>query len=108
MSDEQNKSRPPNNGRRGATELTLTDVMRGIYECEENCSLSVSSDWHGGWRVTIGGSRYMSFESEVWVDDPLQAAQWLHKQAIRRYPSYKLRYGRCTVVSRPIQHHGQQ
>jgi len=25
--------------------LTLTDVLRAIYECEDNCSLS--SDWDG-------------------------------------------------------------
>jgi hypothetical protein len=78
--------------------LTLSDVMHAIYECEENCSLS--SDWDGGWRVTIGGSQHTNFEAESYVDDPVQAAKWLHEQAIERYAAYKQRYGDRVIIGR--------
>jgi hypothetical protein len=78
--------------------LTLTDVLRAIYECEENCSLS--SDWDGGWRVTIGGSRHLGFEAETRVCDPQEAAKWLHEQAIQRCEIYKARYGGRVTVGR--------
>lgn len=71
--------------------LTLSDVMNAIYDCEENSSLS--SDWDGGWRVTIGGSQHTAFEAMAHVDSPLRAADWLHEQAVQRYPRYRERYG---------------
>jgi hypothetical protein len=77
--------------------FTLTEVLYGLYECEENCSLS--SDWDGGWRVTIGGSQHTSFEAEAYVDNPVEAARWLHEQAIQRYAIYKSRYG-YRIISR--------
>lgn len=80
--------------------LTLSDVMSAIYECEENSSLSLSSDWDDGWRVTIGGSRHAAFEAEAYVDTPVEAAKWLHEQAIQRYPLYNERYGNRVVVAR--------
>ena len=39
--------------------LTLEEVMQGICDVEENCS--VSSDWDDRWRATIGGTRYSNF-----------------------------------------------
>ena len=78
--------------------LTLTDILCRIYECEENCSLS--SDWDGGWRVTIGGSRHLAFEAETCVSDPQEAAKWLHEQAIQRCEIYKARYGDRVIVGR--------
>ena len=81
--------------------LTLSDVMSAIYECEENCSLSLSSDWHQGWRVTIGGSQHTNFVAEQWVDSPMQAAHWLHEQASERIPAYKHRYGDRVIGTPP-------
>jgi hypothetical protein len=60
--------------------------------------------WTGGWRVTIGGAQHAHFEAEAYVDNPTQAAQWLHEQAIKRYPEYKLRYGNRVIVARPGRH----
>jgi hypothetical protein len=77
--------------------LTLCDVMTAIYECEENCSLS--SDWDGGWRVTIGGSQHATFNAEAYVDNPRDVAVWLHEQAVEHYPAYKARYGDSVLVS---------
>jgi hypothetical protein len=79
--------------------LTLSDVISAIYECEENCSLS--GEWDDGWRVTIGGSQHTVWEAEMHVDDPVQAAKWLHEQAIERCPDYKERYGNCVLRARP-------
>jgi hypothetical protein len=80
--------------------LILTDVMNAIYDCEENSSLSISSDWDGGWRVTIGGSAHTAFEAETYVADLVDAAKWLHEQATQRYPAYKERYGDRVIVAR--------
>ena len=30
-------------------EVSLEEVMEGIYAAEENCSIYVGSDWDGGW-----------------------------------------------------------
>jgi hypothetical protein len=79
--------------------LTLCDVMSAIYECEENCS--VSSDWDAGWRVTIGGSQHSVWKAQTYVDNPVQAAQWLHEQAIQHCPAYKEQYGNRVIVARP-------
>jgi hypothetical protein len=50
--------------------------------------------------VTIGGSRHGAFKAEAWVDGPVEAAAWLHEQAIRRIPQYKERYGSRVIVAR--------
>jgi hypothetical protein len=70
--------------------LELSDVMSSVYDCEDNSS--VSSDWDGGWRVTIGGSRHAGWEAEAYVESIDQATRWLHERALERCPDYKDRY----------------
>jgi hypothetical protein len=84
--------------------LTLSDVMSAIYECEVNCSLS--SDWDGGWRVTIGGSQHRVCEASAFVDTPVQAANWLHARAIERYPEYEAWYAHQIIVAHQGFPHG--
>lgn len=78
--------------------LSLSDVLAAIYDCEENASLS--SDWDDGWRVRIGGSQHTTFEAEAYLKGPIEAAQWLHEQAVQRYPEYRRRYSDRAVVDR--------
>lgn len=77
--------------------LSLADVMASIYACEQNCSLG--SDWDGGWHVAIGGSRGTDFTRETWAADLIEAAAWLHEQALELFPEYSQRYGNRVIGS---------
>jgi len=50
----------------------LSDVPSAIYDCEENSSLRLTSDWDGGRRATIGRSQHGGANAEAYVDSPLR------------------------------------
>lgn len=56
-------------------------VMSKLYASEINCSLS--SDWDGGWKVTIGTGQTLA---EGHAEDLWKAADWLHRQGKERFP----------------------
>jgi hypothetical protein len=71
--------------------INLEQVMEGIYDAEENCSIYIGSDWDGGWRVRIGGSRHTAFVEETDVSTLRDAAEWLHERALVLFPEYAKR-----------------
>jgi hypothetical protein len=77
--------------------MNLVDVLSALYESEIN--VRVSSFWDGGFRIELGDElngfcASRSFHKGVGADDYREwallwsdAADWLHHEALKRYPS---------------------
>jgi hypothetical protein len=64
--------------------LDLGAIIAALHDSEINGEVSWFYD--GAWRVKLGDEAN-GFVAEAVVTSPQQAAQWLHANALRRYPA---------------------
>jgi hypothetical protein len=64
--------------------LDLGKIIAAIHDSEINGEISWFYD--GVWRVKLGDGEN-GFVAEAMVSSPQEAAEWLHANAVRRYPA---------------------
>lgn len=67
--------------------MTLDEVLRRIYRCE--CNISITTFWDGGYELKLG-DHINGFVAEGNTDTALEAAAWFDARArehLKGYPA---------------------